>query len=92
MGPIGAYATTVFPIVCGMRPLFLPRGSGPKRLLAPLLTTTECGLWYPLPPNLVTSIGNPYIFLSEIPTACNVLSGIRFMEAPVSTKALLMGI
>ena len=45
-----------------------------------------------LPPNPITSIGHPCIFLSEIPAACNMSSGMRFMEVTVSTKALLMGI
>ena len=49
-------------------------------------------VYLPLPPNLVTSIGHPWIFLSEIPAACKVLNEMRFTEAPVSTKALLMGI
>ena len=45
-----------------------------------------------LHPNPITSIGHPCIFLSEIPVACNMSSGMRFTEVTVSTKALLMGI
>ena len=45
-----------------------------------------------LPPNPITSIRHPYIFLFEILATCNVPNEMRFTEAPVSTKALLMGI
>ena len=49
-------------------------------------------VYSPLPPNPVTSIRHPWIFLSEIPTACKVLNRMRFTKASVSTKALFMGI
>ena len=49
-------------------------------------------VYSPLLPNPVTSIGHPWIFLSEIPAACKMLNGMRFIETPVSTKALLIGI
>lgn len=46
-------------------------------------------MYSPFPPNPITSIGYPWILFSNIPVACNVLSGIRFTKAPVSTRALL---
>ena len=45
-------------------------------------------MYSPLLPNPVTSIGHPWIFLSEISAACKVLNGMRFTKALVSTKAL----
>ena len=60
------------------------------------LTFSHNWMWLavysPLPPNLVTSIGHPWIFLSKILAACRVLNGMRFTEAPVSTKVFFMGI
>ena len=94
MGLIGAYANTIFPIAPGMRLLFSSRGSRPKRLLVPLSTTAKCGLWcirlFPI--ILLLLLGIPESFFFEILTAYKVLSGMRFMEVPISAKALLMGI
>ena len=46
-------------------------------------------IYSPLPLNPFTSIGYAKILFSSFPIACNVLSGIRFIEALVSTRARL---
>ena len=64
---IGAYATMVFPIAHGTRPPFSSCGSGPKRLLVPLSTTTKCGLrcihFFPIILLLPLGIPESFFFL-----------------------------
>ena len=49
-------------------------------------------MYLPFPLNPVTFMGYPWILFSNIPIAYSVLSGIRFIEVPVSTRDLLTGI
>ena len=84
----------VFPVVYDRKLFVFTTWKRAKKAIGP--TFNHNCIWPAvyslLPLNPVTSIGHPWILLFGIPVACSILSGMRFIEALVSTTALLMEI